>query len=64
MKISCGQQFAHAVFYPLITLHTAATRAMPVATAMILVMHVFASFIVAPVMMHTYGCCMATAQPA
>jgi hypothetical protein len=64
MKISSRQQLAHPVFYPLITLHTTAAWAMPVATAMVLVMHMSATFIAAPVLLHTYGCCVAAAQAA
>jgi len=61
MKISSRQQLAHPVFYPLITLHTTAAWAMSVATAMVLVMQVAAALITAPVMVHTYGCCVAAA---
>ena len=64
MKISGGQQLAHPVFYPLAALHAATTGAVPVATAMVLVMQVAAALIAAPVLMHTYGCCVAAAQAA
>jgi len=64
VKIGGGQQLAHPVFYPLGTLHASATRTVPVATAMVLAVHMFATFITAPVMMHAYGCCVATAQTA
>jgi phage-related protein len=56
MKISSGQQFAHPVFYPLATLHTAATGAVPVATAMVLVVQVAAALIAAPVFL-IINCC-------
>jgi len=61
MKISGGQQLAHPVFYPLAALHAATTGAVPVATAMVLVMQVAAALIVAPVMVHANSSCMATA---
>ena len=64
MKIGSRQQFAHPVFYPLVALHTTTTRAVPVTAVMILVVQMPAPFIAAPVMMHTYGCCMATTQTA
>jgi len=55
MEIGGGQEFSHSVFHPLATFHTTATRAVPVATAMVLVMQVGAARIAAPVMMHTYA---------
>ncbi len=64
MEIGRGQEFSHSVFHPLATLHTSTTRAVPVATAMELIMQMGATFIAAPVMMHSYGRCMATAQTA
>ena len=64
MKISSGQEFSHSVFYPFNALHAATTGAVPVATAMVLVVHIPARFITATVMMHAYGCCVATAQTA
>jgi len=64
MKISGGQQLTHPVFYPLITLHAAAARTVPVAAAMVLIMQMETACIVAPVMMHTYARRVATAQTA
>ena len=62
MIISSGQQISRKVFYPLFFLKSATVGAMPVTTAMVLMMEMVASHIVALVGMHTYGCHVAVMQ--
>ena len=60
MKIGRWQQFTHPVLQPLLPLQSATVRAMPIATAVILVMLMVAS--VALVQMHTQLYSMAFRQ--
>lgn len=50
------------VFHPLLLFQAATVRAVPVATAMVLLVQVVTVRIITPVMMHAQGCCMTLMQ--